>query len=243
LLARWREQARALPSAAHLATPTLNDHIPDLIDELATISRGNSQFQRTGIAPQDFLHRLDRFLGELPTDFSYAVENRNPRLLGPDCHSLLQAHQVAHVYNHWTYMPPLAEQHKKLSEVFTAPFVLFRLLTPLRIKYEAAVQMAEPYNKIVKPLSEMRDDTVQLIRKAVAQERRAYVLVNNRAEGCAPPMISPTSDRTRRKPWVTPSGNRTATGAASAGEHTRPVIAMMTATAVQASRWLTEGFR
>ena len=45
---------------------------------------------------------------------------------------------------------------------------------------------AEPYNKIVKPLSEMRDDTVQLIRKAVAQERRAYVLVNNRAEGCAP---------------------------------------------------------
>lgn len=144
------------------------------------------EFQRTGIQPQDFLPLLDRFFDELPTDFSYAVEIRNPRLLGSDYHSLLKAHGVAHVYNHWTYMPPLADQHKKLSEAFTAPFVLFRLLTPLRIKYEAAVQMAEPYNKIVKPLSEMRQDTVQLIRKAVAQERRAYVLVNNRAEGCAP---------------------------------------------------------
>jgi len=102
------------------------------------------------------------------------------------------------VYNHWTYMPPIAEQHRKLGETFTAPFVLFRLLTPLRIKYETAVQMAEPYNKIVKPLSQMRDDTVQLIRKAVAQERRAYVLVNNRAEGCAPLTVQALVDHLER---------------------------------------------
>jgi len=144
------------------------------------------EFQRTGIAPEEFLPRLDRFLGELPTDFSYAVEVRNPRLLGPDYHAILRSHAVSHVYNHWTYMPPLGEQHRKLSETFTAPFVVMRLLTPLRMKYEAAVQMAEPYNKIVKPLSQMREDVVQLIREAAARERRAYVLVNNRAEGCAP---------------------------------------------------------
>ena len=35
LLKRWREQVRALPSAAHLDIPTLNDHIPALLDELA----------------------------------------------------------------------------------------------------------------------------------------------------------------------------------------------------------------
>ncbi len=35
LLKRWRDQVRALPSAAHLDIPTLNDHIPALLDELA----------------------------------------------------------------------------------------------------------------------------------------------------------------------------------------------------------------
>jgi len=36
LLSRWREQVRLLPSAKHLDTPTLNDQIPALLDELAT---------------------------------------------------------------------------------------------------------------------------------------------------------------------------------------------------------------
>jgi two-component system phosphate regulon sensor histidine kinase PhoR len=36
LLARWREQVRQLPSAKHLDTPTLNDYVPTLLDELAT---------------------------------------------------------------------------------------------------------------------------------------------------------------------------------------------------------------
>ena len=36
LLSRWRQQVRELPSARLLDIPTLNDHIPDLLDELAT---------------------------------------------------------------------------------------------------------------------------------------------------------------------------------------------------------------
>jgi len=35
LLKRWRDMVRELPSAAHLDIPTLNDHIPALLDELA----------------------------------------------------------------------------------------------------------------------------------------------------------------------------------------------------------------
>jgi signal transduction histidine kinase len=35
LLARWRQQVRQLPSAENLSVPALNDHVPDLIDELA----------------------------------------------------------------------------------------------------------------------------------------------------------------------------------------------------------------
>ncbi|MFN0316787.1 MAG: sensor histidine kinase [Burkholderiales bacterium] len=39
LLAQWREQVRHLPSAKHLDTPTLNDHVPLLLDELVTAFR------------------------------------------------------------------------------------------------------------------------------------------------------------------------------------------------------------
>ena len=105
-------------------------------------------------------------------------------------------HGVAHVYNHWSYMPPLAEQHKRM-ETFTAPFTVLRLLTPLKISYEAAKKRAEPYNKIVGELPEMRQDTVTLVRQAVADNRRAYVLVNKRAEGNAPITVEALVDRLR----------------------------------------------
>jgi hypothetical protein len=82
-------------------------------------------------------------------------------------------------------MPSLAEQHK-LMETFTAPFTVLRLLAPLKMSYESAKKRAEPYNKIVEELPKLRTDTVELVKKAVAENRRAYVLVNNRAEGNAP---------------------------------------------------------
>ena len=42
LLATWRAQVRELPSARELDAPTLNDHIPDLLAELATALRAGS---------------------------------------------------------------------------------------------------------------------------------------------------------------------------------------------------------
>ena len=42
LLARWRKQVRELPSARNLDIPTLNDHVPDLLDELAAALESRS---------------------------------------------------------------------------------------------------------------------------------------------------------------------------------------------------------
>jgi two-component system phosphate regulon sensor histidine kinase PhoR len=42
LLLQWREQVRALPSARHFDVPTLNDHIPGLLDELVGALRSKS---------------------------------------------------------------------------------------------------------------------------------------------------------------------------------------------------------
>ena len=100
--------------------------------------------------------RLDGFFRQLPKDFRYAVEIRNAGLLGPRYRKMLDKHGVAHVYNHWSSMPALADQHTRL-EAFTAPFTVLRLLTPLKMSYEAAKKRAEPYTKIVERTT--RDET------------------------------------------------------------------------------------
>lgn len=53
------------------------------------------------------------------------------------------------------------------------------------MSYEAAKKRAEPYTKIVEELPEMRRDTMDLVKRAIGEDRRAYVLVNNRSEGNA----------------------------------------------------------
>lgn len=76
-----------------------------------------------------------------------------------------------------------------MEERFTAPFTVLRLLTSLKMSYEAAKKRAEPYTRIVEELPEMRRETVDLVKKAIEEKRQAYVLVNNRSEGNAPVTI------------------------------------------------------
>lgn len=152
------------------------------------------EFQRHGMPAEEFIEKLDDFFDSVSAEFRYAVEIRNPGLLGPRYHDMLRAHGVAHVYNHWSYMPPLAEQHQRMKTM-TAPFTVIRLLTPLKMTYEAAKKRAEPYDKIVGELPEMRKDTVSLIQEATAENRSTYILVNNRAEGNAPLTIQALIDR------------------------------------------------
>jgi len=42
LLSEWRKKVRSLPAAQHLDTPTLNDHVPQLIEELAAALQARS---------------------------------------------------------------------------------------------------------------------------------------------------------------------------------------------------------
>ena len=65
---------------------------------------------------------------------------------------------------------------------------------------EAAKKRAEPYNKIVGELPEMRRDTVRLVQQATGENRTTYVLVNNRAEGNAPLTIQALVERLQADP-------------------------------------------
>ena len=164
------------------------------------------EFQRTGLDPALFLPRLDRFLRRLPTTFKYAVEVRNPAVLGPEYRRVLELHGVGHVYNHLYGMPTLDQQHDKLGREFTASFILLRLLTPRAKKYHEAVKAYAPYDKLVRPLPDMREAAVRLVVQAVEEHRRAYVLVNNRSEGHAPGTVKAIHDMLVRHEAVTDAG-------------------------------------
>ena len=133
------------------------------------------EFQRHGKFNEEFCSRLQTLLGQLPKNFRYPVEIRDTNLLGPDYRKILEHHGVAHVYNHWFYMPPLREQHQQMEDCFTSPFMVLRLLTPLKMSYETEKTRAEPDTQIEKKLPEMRGDTVDMVKKAVGEKCQAYV--------------------------------------------------------------------
>lgn len=152
------------------------------------------EFQRFGLDPDSFIPALDRFLSALPAGLPYAVEVRNPAILGARYRDVLAAHGAAHVYNHWTWMPALASQHAALGRRFSAPFTLMRLLTPLGTAHADAVARYAPYAKLVRPQPRMRADVLALIRQALEERTAVYVLANNRAEGNAPSTIEALAD-------------------------------------------------
>ena len=80
-----------------------------------------------------------------------------------------------------------------------SPLMVLRLLTPLKLSHEAAKNRTEPYTKIVEELPARRRETVELVRKAVA-EGRASVLVNNHSEGNGPMTIQALTDHLLEAP-------------------------------------------
>jgi uncharacterized protein YecE (DUF72 family) len=140
----------------------------------------------TARRPQDFLGRLETFLAALPPGYPYAVEVREPKLLGSRYSSILRSTRTAHVFNHWDRMPSLQEQMR--HDLITGDRVISRILTPLKMPYATAKKKFAPYSQLLPEniLPQMRQDTVALCLEAVSHRLPGYILVNNRSEGCAP---------------------------------------------------------
>ncbi len=142
----------------------------------------------SGLEAPAFADQLDAFFTALPRETPYAVEVRNPEFLTPAYFAVLREHGVAHVFNSWYRMPPIGEQ-LDLPDAVTAPFLVARALLKPGRWYTEAVDSFAPYDRIREPLPDLRQDLVRLIALAAALRIPAFLLVNNRAEGCAPRTI------------------------------------------------------
>jgi len=153
--------------------------------------------------PLQWADQLDDFLSALPQDFRYAVELRNPELLTPVHGEVLKRHDVAHVFNSWTEMPPIGEQID-LGWTFPAAFTVARALLKPGRRYADAVKQFQPYDRVQEPVPGLRQDLLRLVTEAHRRRVEAFILANNRAEGNAPGTI-----RAVARMWV--EGDATST--------------------------------
>jgi uncharacterized protein YecE (DUF72 family) len=147
-----------------------------------------SKFYTTDFARgRDFAEALDRFLGELPRGWSYGVEMRNRPFLHPEYLSVLARHRVTHVFNSWDDMPPVDEQMALPGSRTTPDRVAARFLLKPGRKYEEAVKLFQPYDRLHEVNETGRAAGARLILEALtsAGVKRAFLYVNNRFEGNA----------------------------------------------------------
>jgi len=144
---------------------------------------------RKGLDPQGFANALDVFFGKLPRGPQYSVEVRNAEFLVPAYFAVLREHNVAHLFNSWTRMPPIGAQ-LDLPGSITADFLVARALLRPGRQYAAAVEAFAPYDRVQDENPELRRDLARLADTAAKLRIPAYILVNNRAEGSAPHTVT-----------------------------------------------------
>jgi uncharacterized protein YecE (DUF72 family) len=135
--------------------------------------------------PSRFCEKLDAFLEAAPKDFPFAVELRDRKLLTAQYARTLQKHGASHVFNYWSKMPKLAQQ-MRVDGLLDGPLCIARLLLPPGERYADLKEAYAPFDRLVSPQPEMRQDVVRLVREALEHDKQCYIIVNNKAEGSSP---------------------------------------------------------
>lgn len=150
--------------------------------------------KNTTLEPGAFAEMLDSFLGGMPEMCEFAVELRERSLISGAYRRVLERHAAVHVANYWSAMPMPGEQADLVPQR-AAPFVMVRLLMRPGTRYEQQRQEMRPFNRIVQPDEQMRQEVVAILSRARREKRRTYLLVNNKAEGSAPLTIEAIAER------------------------------------------------
>lgn len=128
-----------------------------------------------------FSKKLHRFLEALPREVVYALELRNPELLSESYIEAITDVGACHCFNVHPTMPSLEEQARRIDPE-SMPAVVVRWMLRRNRTYGDAKDAFYPFNKLAEPDDDARHAVTNLCRGA----KRAFVIVNNKAEGSAP---------------------------------------------------------
>ena len=134
--------------------------------------------------PRGFATRLYQFFEQLPRGLPYAVELRNRDLFSPAYCDVLDRLEISHCLNVHPLMP---EPRSQLEAARLGPLSLVRwMLNPRLDNYQQAYERLEPFNSLKEEDSPTRIALARLCRRLAQEGRTVMVIVNNKAEGCAP---------------------------------------------------------
>ncbi|NOX99139.1 MAG: DUF72 domain-containing protein [Verrucomicrobia bacterium] len=137
---------------------------------------------------QDFIAELDQLFSQLPKDWQYSVEVRNPNFLHAEYFATLKRHGVAHIYNQWTHMPPVNEQIG-VHPLEQNDFVAARYLLKPHHTREWAEAKMQPYSRIYEIDPNSRESLTRMINYLTSRKERAekpsFIYIGNQLEGNA----------------------------------------------------------
>lgn len=157
----------------------LGQHLDHVLFQFSALHLGQVQ----GVS--GFCRKLKAFLSKLPTGPRYAVEVRNPELVGPDLLAALDPRACTYTINLMPNMPTLDQQFRRM-QLRNAPRYLLRWLLAPGFGYQQAKSAFAPFDTIKVPQDQTRDRIARFIRWSAREKRDFTALVNNKAEGCAP---------------------------------------------------------
>lgn len=134
----------------------------------------------------ELISRLDAFFQEVPRDWPWAVEIRNPNYLKRPYFQFLKDRGVSHVFAHGYYMPPAYETYGALREEVTGSTVI-RLLGWDRKGIEETTK--KRWDSVVDPRDEELDRIAWMVGDLLSRGVDVAVYVNNHFEGSAPKTI------------------------------------------------------
>jgi uncharacterized protein YecE (DUF72 family) len=132
--------------------------------------------------PHHFIARLGEFLSALPAGPTYAVELRDPEILGSEYEATLRAAGAVHCSSVHTRMPSVDRQ---VTLTGRGPLLIRWMLHPGE-DYESAGARYAPFDRLREPDKLNRDRIAAMIRTGLSAGRDVHVIAANNAEGSAP---------------------------------------------------------
>lgn len=131
----------------------------------------------------EFFDRFGEFVEQLPTDFSYFVELRNPSWLNIRYFDFLAGKGLYHVFLQGYYMPSIFDLYGKHLEQLQSKAVI-------RLHGSDRKGVEEKAGKDWSQILEPKDQEIKVLARMMAnmctRSIEPFVYVNNHFEGCAP---------------------------------------------------------
>jgi two-component system phosphate regulon sensor histidine kinase PhoR len=184
---QWRRQVRELPSARHLDTPTLNDHMPGLLDELVAALEWNPGLTITQALAGNTAtaHGLQRFddafdIEEVVAEYNILrgcihdlAEANDVNLQGQAFHTMNRVFDQAIGLALQTYATQRAQEVLRRRQEYLA-FVAHDLRTPLN-----AISLAARVLEQSQPAGEMRPEVGRMLKALRRNVSHLEKLVSN----------------------------------------------------------------